>query len=35
MVHHTDNLQNMDRSELQGLFSQLMFMANSQLVDSS
>lgn len=35
IVHHTENLQNIDRSELQGLFTQLMFMANSQLVDSN
>ena len=32
IVQHTENLQNIDRSELQGLFMQLMQMANTQLV---
>jgi len=29
IVHHTDNLQNMDKSELQGIFMNLMQMANT------
>jgi hypothetical protein len=31
--HHTENLQNMDRSELQGLFMQLMQIADTQLIN--
>lgn len=32
IVHHTENLQNIDRSELQGLFMQLMQLADTQLI---
>jgi hypothetical protein len=34
IVQHTENLQNIDRSELQGLFMQLMQFADTQF-DSS
>lgn len=34
IVHHTENLQNIDRSELQGLFMQLMQLADTQLISS-
>jgi hypothetical protein len=34
VVQHTENLQNIDRAELQGLFMQLMQFADTQF-DSS